>query len=118
MRDCSGGLEFSCDNGEWVRVTFSLDCCDRQAIAFVGTTAGFSGEIVRDVTVQTLSRRFGELSELPHPAEWLGDNSSGYIVQDTREFGRDNGLLPRRTPFRSPQSSGMAAAFVKRFKRD
>ena len=78
QRYCSDGLEIGCDNGERVRVTFSLDCCDRQAIAFA-TPAGISGELVRDVMVQTLLERFGEVPELPHPAEWLSDNGSGYI---------------------------------------
>ena len=118
MRYCSDGFEIGCDSGERVRVTFSLDCCDRQAIAFAATTAGISGEIVRDVMVQTLSTRFGEVPEMPHPAEWLSDNGSGYIARDTRAFATDIGLIPRRTPYRSPQSNGMAEAFVKTFKRD
>lgn len=118
MRYCSDGFEIGCDNGERVRVAFSLDCCDRQAIAFAATTAGISGEIVRDVMVQTLATRFGEVGEMPSPAEWLSDNGSGYIARETRAFATDIGLLPRRTPFRSPQSNGMAESFVKTFKRD
>lgn len=117
-RYCSDGFEIGCDNGERVRVTFSLDCCDRQAIAFAATTGGISGELVRDVMVQTMSNRFGEVPELPHPAEWLSDNGSGYIARDTRSFARDIGFKPCRTPYRSPQSNGMAESFVKTFKRD
>jgi len=30
-RLCSDGFEFNCDNGEKLRVTFTLDCCDREA---------------------------------------------------------------------------------------
>lgn len=59
QRYCSDGFEIRCDNGERVRVVFSLDCCDRQAIAFAATTAGISGELIRDVMVQTLVERFG-----------------------------------------------------------
>jgi putative transposase len=40
-RYCSDGFEIGCANGERVRVAFSLDCCDRQAIAFAATTAGY-----------------------------------------------------------------------------
>ncbi|EFP9937577.1 hypothetical protein HLQ26_003766, partial [Shigella sonnei] len=29
QRWCSDGFEFRCDNGEKLRVTFALDCCDR-----------------------------------------------------------------------------------------
>src|SRR4051812_50210144 len=35
-RWCSDGLEIGCDNGERVRVAFALDCCDREAMSFVG----------------------------------------------------------------------------------
>ena len=118
QRYCSDGLEITCDNGERVRVTFSLDCCDRQAIAFAATTAGINGELVRDVMVETLIKRFGEVPELPHPAQWLSDNGSGYIARETRTFAADIGLIPCRTPYRSPQSNGMAEAFVKTLKRD
>lgn len=118
QRYCSDGFEIRCDNGERVRVAFSLDCCDRPAIAFSATTAGISGELIRDVMVQTLVERFGPAPELPEPAEWLSDNGSGYIAHETRAFARDIGLIPRRTPYRSPQSNGMAESFVKTFKRD
>ncbi len=118
QRYCSDGFEIGCDNGEKVRVTFSLDCCDRQAIAFAATTAGISGELVRDVMVQTLNTRFGQVEQMPMPAQWLSDNGSGYIARDTRVFAQDIGLIACRTPYRSPQSNGMAEAFVKTFKRD
>ncbi len=32
QRWCSDGFEFGCDDSEKLRVTFSLDCCDREAI--------------------------------------------------------------------------------------
>src|ERR1700675_3919225 len=37
---------------------------------------------------------------------------------DTRSFARDIGLEPRTTPIESPQSNGMAEAFVRTIKRD
>jgi putative transposase len=118
QRYCSDGFEIACDNGERVRVAFSLDCCDRQAIAFAATTAGISGELVRDVMVQTVSARFGEVEQMPSRAQWLSDNGSGYIARDTRAFAQDIGLIVCRTPYRSPQSNGMAEPFVKTFKGD
>lgn len=33
-RWCSDGFEFRCDDGEPLRVTFALDCCDREAISW------------------------------------------------------------------------------------
>lgn len=117
-RYCSDGFEIACDSRERVRVAFSLDCCDRQLIAYAATTGGISGELVRDVMVQTMCNRFGEVAELPSPAQWLSDNGSGYIARETRGFAQDIGLEPCRTPIRSPQSNGMAESFVKTFKRD
>ena len=45
-------------------------------------------------------------------------NGSGYIARETKAFARDIGLEPLTTPVTSPQSNGMAEAFVKTFKRD
>ena len=48
-----------CWNGEIVRVAFALDCHDREAIGWLATTAGISGEMIRDMMVQCVERRFG-----------------------------------------------------------
>lgn len=48
-RWCSDGFEFRCDDGQPLRVTFALDCCDREAISWAATTGGHSGDVVRDV---------------------------------------------------------------------
>src|SRR5262249_11408939 len=37
-RWCSDGFEIGCENGERVRIAFTLDCCDREAIAWMATT--------------------------------------------------------------------------------
>ncbi|CAD5645807.1 IS2 insertion element transposase InsAB' [Escherichia coli] len=42
QRWCSDGFEFCCDNGERLRVTFELDCCDREALHWAVTTGGFN----------------------------------------------------------------------------
>ncbi|WP_321948297.1 IS3 family transposase, partial [Burkholderia cenocepacia] len=39
-RWCSDGFEFRCDDGTPLRVTFALDCCDREAISWAATTGG------------------------------------------------------------------------------
>ena len=41
-RWCSDGFEVGCDNGERVRIAFTLDCCDREAISWVATTGGIN----------------------------------------------------------------------------
>jgi len=117
-RWCSDGFEIACDNGERVRVAFALDCRDRAAMSFVGITGGISGDDVRDLMVAAIEQRFGRVDRLPRPIEWLIDNGSPYVARDTRTFARDIGLLPKTTPLESPQSKGMAEAFVRTFKRD
>jgi len=45
------GFEIGCDNGERVRVAFALDCCDREAVSFLATMGGISGDDVREMVV-------------------------------------------------------------------
>ncbi|HBX5720557.1 TPA: IS3 family transposase [Klebsiella pneumoniae] len=117
QRWCSDGFGFSCDNGEKLRVTFALDCCDREALHWAVTTGGFESETVQDVMPGAVERRFG--SELQaSPVEWLTDNGSCYRANETRQFARMLGLEPKNTAVRSPESNGMAESFVKTMKRD
>ncbi len=117
-RWCSDGLEIAAENGERVRVAFALDCCDREAMSYVATTAGITGEDVRDLMVAAVEHRFGAVNQLPSLIEWLTDNGSCYVARDTRRFARELGLIPKTTPLESPQSNGMAEAFVRTLKRD
>ncbi|ATH68329.2 MULTISPECIES: IS3 family transposase [Shigella] len=117
QRWCSDGFEFRCDNGEKLRVTFALDCCDRKALHWAVTTGGFNSETVQDVMLGAVERRFG--NDLPSsPVEWLTDNGSCYRANETRQFARMLGLEPKNTAVRSPESNGIAESFVKTIKRD
>ncbi|WP_165851102.1 IS3-like element IS2 family transposase [Shigella flexneri] len=117
QRWCSDGFEFRCDNGEKLRVTFALDCCDREALHWAVTTGGFNSETVQDIMLGAVERRFG--NELPaSPVEWLTDNGSCYRANETRQFARMLGLEPKNTAVRSPESNGIAESFVKTIKRD
>jgi len=123
-RWCSDGFEISCDNGERVRIAFTLDCCDREAISWVATTGGINSGDVRDLMIESVERRFGLVipgsspGRPPLPIEWLSDNGSPYTARETRALAREIGLMPCTTPIESPQSNGMAEAFVKTLKRD
>src|SRR5690554_4176199 len=101
-----------------VRVAFSLDCCDRELMRYVATTGGITAEMVQDLLLESLEYRFGQSERVPHPLEWLTDNGSCYIARETRAFAASLGFIVCTTPVRSPQSNGMAEAFVKTFKRD
>ncbi|WP_370621656.1 IS3 family transposase [Citrobacter portucalensis] len=117
MRWCSDGFEFGCDNGEKLRVTFALDCCDREAIDWAASTGGYDSSTVQDVMLGAVERRFG--SNLPSsPVEWLTDNGSAYRSHQTRQFATMVGLEPKHTEVCSPESNGMAESFVKTMKRD
>jgi len=103
-RWCSNGFEFRCEDGAKLGVTFALDCCDREAIGWVASPTGYSGDDIRDLMLEVAEKQFGE-----HPpvtaVQWLSDNGSAYIAEQT-------------TPVRSPQCNGMAESFVKTIKRD
>jgi putative transposase len=119
LRWCSDSFEIRCWSGERVQVAFSLDCCDREVMSYVATTAAITGDLVRDLMAESIERRFGPAARgAPHPIEWLSDNGPPYTANETRAFGASLGLLVCTTPAYSPESNGMAEAFVKSFKRD
>ena len=73
IRWCSDHFELACRNGEIVRVLFAIDACDREVMGWLATSAGISGEMVRDLMVACVERRFGISkgtghADFPHPA--------------------------------------------------
>ncbi|WP_175654173.1 hypothetical protein [Methylobacterium radiotolerans] len=48
-----------------MRVAFGLDCCDRKTMSYVATTAGITGEEVRDLMVAAVEHCFGPVNQLP-----------------------------------------------------
>lgn len=117
-RWCTDVFEIGCQDGQRLRVAFVLDCADREVIAWTATTGGVDGEMVRDLMTVAAERRFGLVDRVPEGLQWLSDNGSAYTARETRGFGESLGLALRTTPYRSPESNGMAEAFVKTFKRD
>jgi transposase InsO family protein len=76
-----------------VQVAFSLDCCDREVMSYVATTAAITGEMIRDIMAESVERRFGaEALGTPHPVEWLSDNGPPYTALDTRATASDRFL--------------------------
>jgi transposase InsO family protein len=59
LRWCSDVFTIRCWNGEAIQVLFSFDCCDREAMGWLATSAGVSGEMVRDLMSETVEYRFG-----------------------------------------------------------
>ena len=119
LRWCSDTFEIRCWNGERVQVAFSLDCCDRELIAFRATAGYPTALTIQDLMAESVEARFGTgVRTTPHSIEWLSDNGPIYTAHATRDFGRGLGLLVCNTPAYSPESNGMAEGFVKTFKRD
>jgi transposase InsO family protein len=117
QRWSSDVLEIGCWNGAVVRVAFVIDTCDREVIAWHATTGGISGEMVRDMMLACVERRFAAI-RASHPVQWLADNGSAYTAGETLEFAAALGLVACFTPVRSPESNGVSEAFVKTLKRD
>jgi putative transposase len=72
-------------------VLFAIDACDREVMGWLTTSAGISGEMVRDLMIACVERRF-RISKAAHPVEWLSDNDSAYIAKNARH---SNGIGPR-----------------------
>ena len=81
-------------------MAFALDCCDREAMSFVATTSGITGEEF-NLMVAAVEHRFGPVNRLPFEIEWLTDNGSCYLARETRRFARDVGLVPARPRWRA-----------------
>lgn len=118
-RWCSDGLEFRCLNGEIVTATFVIDCCDRECLSLVAKSGkGLTSAMVQDALIVATERRFGNLSGNHARVQFLTDNGAAYTAISTQALVCRLGLLDCKTPVCSPQSNGIAEAFVKILKRD
>ena len=117
-RWCSDSFQIQCWNGDRVHVIFSLDTCDREVIRHLSSTIGVDGAMARDLMVESVEARFGQVTQLPVRVQWLSDNGPCYTARETVQTGRALGFEVCTTPSYSPKSNGMVEAFVKTFKRD
>ena len=119
IRWCSDAFGIQCWNGDQLQVAFTLDCHDREVMTFATSSRGIDGELIRDLMTETVEQRFGKDARVvPHVVQWLSDNGPCYTARETVHYGRSLGLDIRTTPSYSPESNGMAEAFVKTFTRD
>ena len=119
MRWCSDGLTINCDNGDRVHVAFAMDCCDREVMGYTATAqGGIDSEMICDLIANCVAYRFGDDCKLPSTIQWLTDNGPCYTARKTVSFARSLGFEVCTTRPYSPESNGMAEAFVKTFKRD
>jgi putative transposase len=74
---------------------------------------------IRTLMDRTLWARFGEATlKAPHAIQWLSDNGPQYTATATVLYAHELGLVPITTPAYSPESNGLAEAFIGTFKRD
>lgn len=92
QRWSSDALEITRWNGEVVRVAFAIDTHDREVIAWVASTGGITGQMVRDLMLACVEDRFGGV-RVPHLVQWLADNGSAYSAIETLAFAAALGLL-------------------------
>ena len=119
QRWCSDGLNIRCWNGDLVRVAFALDCHDREVTGHVAVARPLNGSDIRLLLDRSLWGRFGEASlKTPITIQWLNDNDGIYTSLETTLYAEELGFTPIRTPAYSPESNGMAEAFVNTIKRD
>lgn len=116
-RWCSDGFEIICFNGEKVYVAFSLDCHDRYAIDFVARKRPLLAEDIQDLMMNSILKRFDSV-QAPRVIQFLSDRGTIYRALETIELGRHMNLKSCFTRPRTPQSNGMAEAFVGTIKRD
>jgi putative transposase len=119
QRWCSDVFLIPCWSGEVVSVAFAIDCHDREVPAYVASPRSLTGADIRTLMDRTLWARFGEATlKTPHAVQWLSDNGPQYTATATVLYGHELGLVPITTPAYSPESNGLAEAFVGTFKRD
>lgn len=117
-RWCSDCFTVQCANGDKVYIAFAMDTCDREILGYISSTIGIDGQAIRDLLLESMEYRFGSVERLPSKVQWLTDNGPCYVAKETVSFARELGFDVRTTPAYSPESNGMAEAFVKTFKRD
>ena len=118
LRWCSDGMEIRCFNGDKVFVAFALDCCDREAFSYVARTEPLQAEDIEELMVNAVEKRFGESLRAPREIQWLSDRGSIYRAKSVKALSKHLNLQCCYTRAYSPESNGMAEAFVKTIKRD
>ena len=116
-RWCSDAFEIHCFNAEKVYVTFCLDCHDREAISFVAYDRPLVALDIQELMLRSVDKRFA-IKRSHRVIQWLSDRGSIYRSPQTVQMARQLGLESCFTKAYSPQSNGMAEAFVGTIKRD
>ena len=118
LRWCSDGMEIRCFNGDKVFVAFALDCCDPEAFAYVARAEPLSADDIEELMIKAVEKRYGVSLRCPREVQWLSDRGSIYRAKSVKDLGKELNLQYCYTRAYSPESHGMAEAFVKTIMRD
>jgi transposase InsO family protein len=94
-----------------------LDCHDREGLALEGWARAATSRDIQRLLTTAVEARF-QAGRAPVPVELLSDNGGVYTALETVLRAEALGLVPITTPPRSPESNGMAEAFVHTVRRD
>lgn len=67
--------------------------------ALVATTAGMRADDIQNLMIERIEYRLGPVDQRPRPIQWLADNGSPYIANQTRAFAEITWLYRLRGPF-------------------
>ena len=105
-------------NGQKGRFAFILDCCDREVLAWRFQTH-IQWVDIGSMLDEAIAYRFGDNLETAGGLEFLHDNGPEYIATALKQYVEDDlKMIDCCTPYQSPQSNGMAEAFINTLKRD
>ena len=104
-------------DGQKRRLAIILDCADRSVVAW-RLAPRITAEDLSEVVREAIFARFGDTRTQAQGIEFLSDNGPEYLAQSFRRDLEAWGLVPCRTPCRSPESNGVAEAFFGSLKRD
>jgi putative transposase len=106
-----------CWNGQKLRLTYILDCCDRSIIAW---KAGLHMQAcdIEIMLQEAIFNRFEDKLPEKGSLQFLHDNGPEYIEKKLRKRINQWQIEDCNTPTYSPQSNGMCEAFNGTFKRD
>lgn len=117
-RWCSDVLEVACWNREIVQLGFVLDCHDRECLGHVAAARDLVARDIQELQHHAVAARFGPGQRPEAPIQFLSDNGSIFTALDTLCTAERLHLVPITTPAASPESNGMAEAFVNTLRRD
>ena len=84
--------------------SFSTPTIARSSPGAQPRAAGISGSDIRDMMLEAVEARFGDIRAL-HPVEWLSDNGSIYTSRETRVFATQLNLVPASRRWGAPRAT-------------